>query len=74
MIGQSDRLAWPNSSALQLLRDHASGKRKLPGLPDKLTISERKMVMKDLVDAEKNGTLREVFGTGTAAIVSPVDK
>lgn len=61
-------------SALQLLRDHASGKRKLPGLPEKLTISERKMVMKDLVDAEKNGTLREVFGTGTAAIVSPVDK
>jgi branched-chain amino acid aminotransferase len=30
--------------------------------------------MKDLVDAEKNGTLLEVFGTGTAAIISSVDK
>jgi len=30
--------------------------------------------MKDIVDAAKNGTLVEVFGTGTAAIVSAVDK
>lgn len=30
--------------------------------------------MADLVEAEKNGTLVEVFGTGTAAIVSAVDK
>lgn len=31
-------------------------------------------MMADLVEAEKNGTLVEVFGTGTAAIVSAVDK
>lgn len=61
-------------SALQLAREHASGKTSLPGLPEKLTVSERKLVMADLVEAEKNGTLVEVFGTGTAAIVSAVDK
>lgn len=61
-------------SALQLARDHASGKVSIPGLPEKLEVSERKVVMKDVVEAEKNGTLVEVFGTGTAAIVSAVDK
>ena len=59
---------------LELARDHASGKQQIPGLPEKLKVSERKMIMKDLVGAEKNGTLLEVFGTGTAAIVSAVDK
>ncbi|OXB33852.1 branched-chain amino acid aminotransferase [Cryptococcus neoformans] len=61
-------------SALQLAREHASGKTPIPGLPEKLVVSERKLVMADLVEAEKNGTLVEVFGTGTAAIVSAVDK
>jgi branched-chain amino acid aminotransferase len=37
-------------------------------------VSERKIVMADIVDAAKNGTLVEIFGTGTAAIVSAVDK
>ena len=59
---------------LEITRKHASGEARIAGLPDKLVVSERKLVMKDLVDAEKNGTLKEVFGTGTAAIVSPVDK
>jgi branched-chain amino acid aminotransferase len=61
-------------SALQLARDHAAGKVRIPGLPDKLEVSERKIVMADIVDAAKNGTLVEVFGTGTAAVVSAVDK
>lgn len=61
-------------STLALAREHASGKTRIPGLPDKLEVSERKLVMQDLVDAEKNGTLVEVFGTGTAAVVSAVDK
>jgi branched-chain amino acid aminotransferase len=61
-------------SVLELARAHASGEQKIPGLPEKLKVTERKMVMKELTEAEKNGTLREVFGTGTAAIVSPVDK
>lgn len=61
-------------SALKLARDHAAGKIRIPGFPEKLEVSERKLVMADLVEAEKNGTLVEVFGTGTAAIVSAVDK
>lgn len=61
-------------SILQLARDHASGKNKIAGLPDKFEVSERKLVMQDLVDAEKNGSLVEVFGAGTAAVISAVDK
>ncbi|WWD18768.1 branched-chain amino acid aminotransferase [Kwoniella shandongensis] len=61
-------------SALRLAQDHADGKEVLPGLPEKLVVTERKLIMADLVEAEKNGTLFEVFGTGTAAIVSAVDK
>jgi branched-chain amino acid aminotransferase len=61
-------------SVLELARDHASGKSRISGLPEKLKVSERKLIMKDLVEAEANGTLKEIFGTGTAAIVSPVDK
>ncbi|WWC71077.1 branched-chain amino acid aminotransferase [Kwoniella pini CBS 10737] len=61
-------------SALQLARQHAKGELVVPGLPEKLVVSERKLIMADLVEAEKNGTLVEVFGTGTAAIVSAVDK
>jgi len=30
--------------------------------------------MADLVEVQKNGTLFEVFGTGTAAVVSTIDK
>ncbi|KAL1405854.1 branched-chain-amino-acid transaminase bat2 [Vanrija albida] len=61
-------------SILQLARDHAAGKNKIAGLPDKFEVSERKLVMQDLVDAEKNGSLVEVFGAGTAAVISAVDK
>ncbi|BGP34074.1 branched-chain-amino-acid transaminase bat2 [Rhodotorula toruloides] len=60
-------------SILSLLRDHASGKKKLEGLPENLTVSERNMTMGDIVKAEKEGTLLEMFGSGTAAIVSPID-
>ncbi|GAA6038396.1 hypothetical protein JCM8097_007628 [Rhodosporidiobolus ruineniae] len=60
-------------SVLALARDHASGKNKLEGLPDKFVVTERQMTMPEVAEASKNGTLREIFGTGTAAIVSPVD-
>lgn len=43
-------------------------------MPDNLVVTERKMLMRELVEAEKNGTLLEIFGTGTAAIVSAVEK
>ena len=35
-------------------------------------VSERLFSIEDVVAAQKDGTLKEVFGTGTAAIISPV--
>lgn len=61
------------SSVLNLCRGHIEGK-KIPGLPDDFKVSERKITMGDLVEAEKNGSLLEVFGAGTAATVTAVDK
>lgn len=37
-------------------------------------VEERKVSVDELVEAANNGTLEEVFGTGTAAVVSPVGK
>src|SRR5215213_10101562 len=37
-----------------------------------LTIEERPLSIDEIIDAYKNGTLKEVFGTGTAATVSPI--
>ena len=62
------------SSILGLLRAHVDGSAPLPGLPKNLIVSERDINMKEIVDAEANGTLCEMFGAGTAAVVSPVDK
>ncbi|MFI3200577.1 MAG: branched-chain amino acid aminotransferase [Eubacteriales bacterium] len=36
------------------------------------TVEERKITAQELLEAGKNGTLEEVFGTGTAAVISPV--
>ncbi len=47
-------------SALQLLRDWG------------MKVSERKLSIDELREAHKKGELREVFGTGTAAVISPV--
>ncbi|MBO7359990.1 MAG: branched chain amino acid aminotransferase, partial [Clostridia bacterium] len=33
-----------------------------------------KVSVYELLDAQKNGTLEEVFGSGTAAVISPVGK
>lgn len=33
---------------------------------------ERKLTVHEVLDAQANGTLKEVFGSGTAAVVSPV--
>jgi len=35
-------------------------------------VEERRITIDELVEAAKNGTLQEMFGTGTAAVVSPV--
>lgn len=37
-------------------------------------VEERKISIDELFDADKNGKLEECFGTGTAAVVSPVGK
>ncbi|WP_200883688.1 branched-chain amino acid aminotransferase [Archangium violaceum] len=47
-------------SALTLLRDWG------------MKVSERKLSVDELREAHKKGELREVFGTGTAAVISPV--
>ena len=39
-----------------------------------LPVEERKVSVDELLEAHKNGTLEEVFGTGTAAVISPVGK
>ncbi len=47
-------------SALQILRDWG------------MKVSERKLSIDELREAHQKGELREVFGTGTAAVISPV--
>ena len=37
-------------------------------------VQERKISAEELLEAQKNGTLEEVWGTGTAAVISPVGK
>jgi branched-chain amino acid aminotransferase len=36
------------------------------------TVNERRYAFDEIVEAKRNGTLGEVFGTGTAAVISPV--
>lgn len=35
-------------------------------------VSERKLALQEIVDAAAAGTLKEAFGTGTAAVISPI--
>lgn len=37
-----------------------------------IEVEERRIAIKEIADAHKNGTLNECFGTGTAAVISPV--
>ena len=37
-----------------------------------LPVVERKLKLNDIIAASKNGTLKEAFGTGTAAVISPI--
>ncbi|UOO37627.1 branched-chain amino acid aminotransferase [Oscillospiraceae bacterium CM] len=37
-----------------------------------LTVSERRLRIEDVIKASSDGSLREVFATGTAAVISPV--
>ena len=35
-------------------------------------VTERRLALDEVIEASKNGTLDEAFGTGTAAVVSPM--
>lgn len=61
-------------SVLTLAREHISGKKRLAGLTDKLIVSERPVTMKEVKEASQSGRLVELFGSGTAAVISPVDR
>lgn len=37
-----------------------------------IPVEERRISMEEIYEASQNGTLEEVFGTGTAAVISPV--
>jgi branched-chain amino acid aminotransferase len=37
-------------------------------------VAERKISIDEIIEAHKNGKLQEAFGTGTAAVISPVGK
>jgi len=37
-----------------------------------LAVEERKISIDEVIEAHKNGTLQEVFGTGTAAVIAPI--
>lgn len=39
-----------------------------------IDVEERRISVDEILEAQKNGTLEEVFGTGTAAVISPVGK
>ncbi|MFP4037072.1 MAG: branched-chain amino acid aminotransferase [Desulfobacteraceae bacterium] len=49
-------------SAIRLLREHG---RK---------VSERRLSIEEVTSAAKDGSLKEAFGTGTAAVISPVGR
>ncbi|KAH8100568.1 branched-chain amino acid aminotransferase II [Cristinia sonorae] len=63
-------------SVLTLAREHAEGKTLIEGLPEpgKLVVNERPVTMKEVKEAGQDGRLVEFFGTGTAAVISPVNK
>ena len=53
-----------------VIRDSVLELAKSMGVPTE----ERKISVDEVVEAYHNGTLEEVFGTGTAAVISPVGK
>lgn len=61
-------------SVLELAKGHAAGTFEVPELTDKLVVSERPVTMGEVKEAALAGNLVEFFGTGTAAVISPVDR
>lgn len=59
-------------SVLTLAREHSEGKLNIDGLPKKFKVSERNLTMPQIRKLQHQGKLKEMFGTGTAAVVSPI--
>lgn len=53
-----------------ITRDSVLHYCRMHGIP----CEERKIAVDELIEAQKNGKLEEVFGSGTAAVISPVGK
>lgn len=53
-----------------ITRDSMIQVLKQKGIP----VEERHIAIDEVIEAHKNGTLEEVFGTGTAAVISPVGR
>src|SRR5690554_728118 len=39
---------------------------------DNIAVEERRVLVSEIVEAAKNGSLKEIFGAGTAAVISPI--
>ncbi|POW07794.1 hypothetical protein PSTT_08050 [Puccinia striiformis] len=61
-------------SVLELLRDHLNGSQRLDRLPTNFKVSNRPITMIEMLEKSRTGHLKEVFETGTAAIVSSVER
>ncbi|KAI7957661.1 hypothetical protein MJO29_005878, partial [Puccinia striiformis f. sp. tritici] len=61
-------------SVLELLRDHLNGSQRLDRLPTNFKVSDRPITMIEMLEKSRTGHLKEVFETGTAAIVSSVER
>ncbi|KAF2842363.1 branched-chain amino acid aminotransferase II [Patellaria atrata CBS 101060] len=74
--GQKELLTAPLDGTILegVTRDSVLGLARERLVPEGWHITERKFTMKELADAAEEGRMLEVFGSGTAAIVSPVRK
>lgn len=57
-------------SVIAIAKEHISGKKLIPGLPNNLVFSERPVNMNEVRDAAIEGRLLEVFGSGMKFICS----
>ncbi|KAF2267127.1 branched-chain-amino-acid aminotransferase [Lojkania enalia] len=74
--GQSELLTAPLDGTILegVTRDSILGLARERLEPQGWKVSERRFTMKELADAADEGRMMEVFGAGTAAVVSPVRK
>ncbi|KAF9260321.1 branched-chain amino acid aminotransferase II [Marasmius fiardii PR-910] len=61
-------------SVLTLAREHIAGVTRVPNLPENLVVSERPISIKEVKEASAANKLVELFGAGTAAVITPVDR